>query len=483
MLCRAIPYKGNEPYIFVSYCLADKELVYPLIEQLSLDGYRSWYDDGNRTDPDWLSNIEAHLENCRVMIAFISKNFNDFNNCNKEIISAMKCGKKIIPVLLENVALPKGFRMQLEYLHCLDKNSFASAEALLRKCYETEECKACKAPSGIPLGSVQAEQQPKAARKNPLGNLMDHLTPVSLNRGSKAKKADAPESPKEVSPDTHQEENKHVAVHIPAAEEKHTPCMEDPSEKTVVPDFDPATEATVYCDYPEDGTVIDRGNQDSDEDKTVRISRNLAILLHPSEQKAYKLKSPKITIGRSPIRCDVVINDNDSISKVHAFIYQTKQKCYLEDANSSNGTYVNGEPIEPGQQISLDNPAVFRLNDETMILLSGLLARKFDKTRSVSLLMNSEGTSVRIMESDSLPLNRNNKWPDGTMSDLGIHRAAHALVCRRDDGVYLVDESPNNKTYLNGKPMAHGDSKLLASGDRIRLGNTTLEYISIEIPS
>lgn len=261
--------------------------------------------------------------------------------------------------------------------------------------------------------------------------------------------------------------------------------VEPPADEDYdIPSIDFAEEKTVYGQGLSDGTVINGYDSDFGDAQTVRIARNLAILLHPAEQKAYKLKSPKITIGRSQIRCDVAIEGNDSISKVHAIIRQTRHNCYIEDAGSSNGTYINGEQIKPGEQIPLDNPAIFQLNDETLILLSGLIARKFDQKNSIALLINEEGTAVCIMDSDTLALNRDNKWPDGTLADLKVHRKAHARLSQREDGVYLIDDSPDNGngTYLNNSRLRHGEQIRLTSGDRIRLGDTTLEFISIEIP-
>lgn len=492
MFCRAIPYEGKDPYIFVSYCHADKELIYPLIEQMSLDGYRAWYDVGNKPGLNWLLNIEEHLENCKAVIAFISKRSSDSDNCNKEIVYAIKCEKKVIPVLIEEAALPRGLRMQMVDLHYLERKDFPSDKALLKKCYEAEECVACKDPSGsIPLRSDESVKPVKKPNKNPFKDLFADLHQVDVNHKKKTKEKVIDVPPKEEKPADDYEEVieaiPDVDEQIPAEGETYVERTydQDPSENTVIPGYDLSGDATVYGDPSDEGTVIGRPGMGFDDDKTVRVSRNLAILLHPAEQKAYKLKSPKITIGRSQIRCDVAIEGNDSISKVHAIIRQTKQKCYIEDANSSNGTFINGEQIEAGQQIPLDNPAIFQLNDETLILLSGSVARKFDKRTSISLLINEDATAIRIMDADTLPLNRNNKWPDGTLSDSKIHRAGHALLSRREDGVYLVDESPErgNGTHLNGSRMRNGDAKLLSSGDRIRLGDTTLEFISIEIPS
>lgn len=484
MFCRAVPYEGKEPYIFISYCHSDKDLIYPLIEQISLDGYRAWYDVGNKPGLNWLLNIEEHLENCKVVIAFVSQKSSDSDNCNKEIVYAMKCGKKIIPVLVEDTALPRGLRMQMVDLHYLEMKNYPSEKVLLKKCYETDECKECKDPFGsIPLRSDKSVRSPEPPRKPLFSDIFSNLQQAYVNRkGAENQEYIVEPEKKVVSSDTS------VSLGESGTNIEFS-FSNNPMENAVVPEFGLSNENTIYGDSLDDYTVINRGGLEVDDERTVRVSRNLAILLHPAEQKAYKLKSPKITVGRSPIRCDVAIKGNDSISKVHAFIRQTKQKCYIEDANSSNGTYVNGEQIEPGQQIPLDNPAIFQLNDETLILLSGSIARKFDKRPSIALLINEEATSVRIMDADTISLNRSNKWPDGTLSDKKIHRAkdgfGHALLKREENGIYLVDETPENGngTYLNGSRLPRGGAKLLSSGDQIRLGDTTLEFFAIEISS
>lgn len=486
MVCRAIPYEGKDPYIFVSYCHADKALIYPLIEQMTLDGYRTWYDVGNKPGMNWLLNIEDHLENCKVVISFISGHSSDSNNCNKEIVYAMKCNKKVIPILIEDVELPKGLRMQMVDLHYLERKKYPSDKLLLKKCYEIEECKECRDPSGsISLRSDGYVRPHTSPENSEWGGIMENL--IQVNRKNvheiRSKTQEVPflrenQGEKPVHHNAITETNVHNDTNQKSAAEE---C----SENLHIPSFGLNGNITSCECNPDEGTVLVSQGSELDNDHTVRISRNLAILIHLAEQKAYKLKSPKITLGRSKIRCDVVIEGNDSISKVHAFIRQSKQKCYIEDANSSNGTYINGEQIEPSSQIPLDNPAIFQLNDEALILLSGLIARKYDKKTYISLLVNSERTAVRIMEADTLPLNRNNKWPDGTLSDPKVHRAGHALLTRRDDIVYLVDQSPENGngTYLNGSIMQHGTETPLTSGDHIRLGDTTLEFFSIEIPS
>lgn len=57
-----------------------------------------------------------------------------------------------------------------------------------------------------------------------------------------------------------------------------------------------------------------------------------------------KSKGGRILIGRSPKSSDIQV-DHDSISKVHAAIFEQNGALYIEDRQSSNGTRVNGERL------------------------------------------------------------------------------------------------------------------------------------------
>ena len=46
MKCYSVPYEGDQEYIFFSYCHDDAPLVYTIIERLSIEGFRVWYDNG-----------------------------------------------------------------------------------------------------------------------------------------------------------------------------------------------------------------------------------------------------------------------------------------------------------------------------------------------------------------------------------------------------------------------------------------------------
>ena len=60
--------------------------------------------------------------------------------------------------------------------------------------------------------------------------------------------------------------------------------------------------------------------------------------------KEVTLAKDRTTLGRRPYN-DIVV-DNLAISGEHAVLHMIGADVYLEDLNSTNGTYVNGRPIK-----------------------------------------------------------------------------------------------------------------------------------------
>ena len=60
--------------------------------------------------------------------------------------------------------------------------------------------------------------------------------------------------------------------------------------------------------------------------------------------KKYNLNSASLVIGRSS-KCDIQI-DQESISRNHSKIVNTGKSILIRDLGSTNGTYVNDEPVD-----------------------------------------------------------------------------------------------------------------------------------------
>lgn len=498
MFCCAIPYEGKEPYLFVSYCHADQEKLYPLFEQMASEGCRLWYDDGNHPGENWVENIEDHLEQSNSCLAFISASSSLSHNCKREIIYALKCRKKVIPVLIEDADLPKGLRLQLADMHYLKRWDYPSDGELLKKLYKIKELKDCKSGSSTGLLRSPTEEIPPAEEEHPSKKPGSGILSQFFSGGLKPKNLDI--KPKEPAPvsekrNNPQEGNGSNLVYASKQKEKVPEDKpEIPQEQEKVPesqlsefprnasnqDPDEGTVSRKLPGIPDDeGTVL---ISDFDDDKTVAVPRfSPALLLCPGKNRAFILSKPQISLGRSPLKCDVVIEGNSSISKHHADIIMLNGKYYLSDSGSTNGTFLNEEQLEPGKQTQLESPAVFKLHNELLVFFSGPSVNRLIRQKNVCFLMNEAESAVRILDEAVVPLNRTHRWPDGTLADLEIHRNAHASVCLDESGCSLKDENSRNGTYLNGIRLNQGASASLSSGDQITLGQTTLRFYSISL--
>jgi two-component system cell cycle response regulator len=70
----------------------------------------------------------------------------------------------------------------------------------------------------------------------------------------------------------------------------------------------------------------------------------LVVIYGDELGKKYNLDTPSVVIGRSS-KCDIQI-DQESISRNHSKIVNTGKSILVRDLGSTNGTYVNDEPVE-----------------------------------------------------------------------------------------------------------------------------------------
>ena len=137
------PYRGIEPYIFISYSHTDSKNVFDLINNLQLAGYRVWYDEGIDPGTEWDENIAVHVEKCGYFIALISENYLASSNCKDELNYARELEKPRLLIYLEDVQLPGGMRMRLSRLQAIHKNKYISETAFMQKLFETKGLETC----------------------------------------------------------------------------------------------------------------------------------------------------------------------------------------------------------------------------------------------------------------------------------------------------------------------------------------------------
>ncbi|MDO4808201.1 MAG: toll/interleukin-1 receptor domain-containing protein, partial [Coriobacteriales bacterium] len=112
-------YEGDCPYIFVSYAHADDDVVMPIISALAEEGYRVWYDAGIQAGSAFPDYIAGHVHDCECFLMLISRASLASDWCRNEVNYAIASRKKILPVYLEDVELPRGLEIQLGTVQAL----------------------------------------------------------------------------------------------------------------------------------------------------------------------------------------------------------------------------------------------------------------------------------------------------------------------------------------------------------------------------
>lgn len=95
---------------------------------------------------------------------------------------------------------------------------------------------------------------------------------------------------------------------------------------------------------------------------TERVRR----LYTPEDRLVASMEKPILTIGKKKEEVDVVLEDS-SVSRMHARISKEGQDYYLEDLNSTNGTFKNGLRLQPYEKRKLETGDELKCGRVTLI--------------------------------------------------------------------------------------------------------------------
>lgn len=78
----------------------------------------------------------------------------------------------------------------------------------------------------------------------------------------------------------------------------------------------------------------------------VKDSEGILYNLQGCEPKCIYINEIQKIIGKDSERAQVQL-PQEGISRIHALVIKEGEKCIIEDLNSTNGTWINGKPLEP----------------------------------------------------------------------------------------------------------------------------------------
>lgn len=322
--CSAKPYEGDDKYIFVSYCHKDKKHIFPIIERLSRDGYRVWYDEGIDPGSEWPEIIARHLNGCATCIAFISENSLNSHNCRREINFALLKKKPFISVVIEPVQMSLGMEMQLSATQSVFKYTLSDDNEFFSKLYDAKCLCSCL---GTPDPSIVVSK-PEDYEGGALSGLFGESY---LRRETFSDKW------------------------FLDSEDSHLINSDKAIIKEDVADNNKTFEESVVTDEKITGdAIVEETVNEHFRFWLVRAKTNETIELPQGEFK----------LGRSNAQSDYVISGNSGIGRLHAKIIIKETQGFVVDNSSMNKTYLNSQELEPQKEYLLENGDSIRLMNE-----------------------------------------------------------------------------------------------------------------------
>ena len=182
-------YKGDKPYIFVSYAHRNSKVVFRHITRLRDEGFRIWYDEGIDPGTDWSDEIAKALTNATSFLVFVSPEMVESHNVKKEIVFALSKKKQMIAVHIAETTLPPGLEMQLSNIQALLENRFNDKEKFYERFFAALPAAARIDPPSLPSPPPPQEQRfivtvnmnDESIKKGVVNNTPTKFTPKTIS--------------------------------------------------------------------------------------------------------------------------------------------------------------------------------------------------------------------------------------------------------------------------------------------------------------
>ena len=132
------PYRGDKPYVFISYSHRDATRVMPTLGELVRRGYRLWYDEGIETGSEWAEVVAERLYSSALVLCFVSGHYSASQNCKREVNFAVSKGKKLCAVYLDEEEISLGLQMQLESVQAVKTSLYDTPDTFIPKLLANE---------------------------------------------------------------------------------------------------------------------------------------------------------------------------------------------------------------------------------------------------------------------------------------------------------------------------------------------------------
>jgi pSer/pThr/pTyr-binding forkhead associated (FHA) protein len=198
--------------------------------------------------------------------------------------------------------------------------------------------------------------------------------------------------------------------------------------------------------------------------------------------KEVQLTKDRTSLGRRPYN-DIVI-DNLAVSGEHAVFQMSGNEVYLEDLNSTNGTYVNGKAVRKQLLQNTDTVEIGKykikyvnetasaglvppagaapLASSSPVAGSGPASGEAVHRAAIKVLSGSAaGREVALVK---------------VVTTIGKPGVGVAAITKRPQGFVLAHVEGVNRPSLNGTPIG-AEPVVLKNGDVLELAGTKMQFV------
>ena len=121
-------YRGDDPYVFVSYAHPDGSIVYPELTRLDELGYNILYDEGISPGSSWRNEIAESIDQCSLFVIFITPQSAGSETCVREVRFALEHGRPVLAIHLVETDLPMELGLSLADPQAVLKHELTESE-------------------------------------------------------------------------------------------------------------------------------------------------------------------------------------------------------------------------------------------------------------------------------------------------------------------------------------------------------------------
>jgi pSer/pThr/pTyr-binding forkhead associated (FHA) protein len=204
--------------------------------------------------------------------------------------------------------------------------------------------------------------------------------------------------------------------------------------------------------------------------------------------KEVQLTKDRTSLGRRPYN-DIVI-DNLAVSGEHAVLQMSGTDVFVEDLNSTNGTYLNGKAVKKQQ---LSNGDTVEIGKYKIKYVSEVAGPGFEKTMIIKAGSAGLAAPVGAPAASAAPVaagagpNAAIKVMSGAaagrevalvkvVTTIGKPGVAVAAITKRPQGFVVAHVEGDNKPTLNGAAIG-AEPVPLKNGDVLELAGTQMQFV------